>query len=291
MDPERSLLEGFLNSHPRDAARRLEVAPPDAVAALLTPLAPHAVARLAAHLPPVTCAAWLGALPHEQAAAVLGALPTATATAALHRLPRAVTETLLPQLEPHVRAAVRRAMGFAEHAVGRLADPFVLALPGDITVAEARERVRREPERVERYLYVLAEDARLAGVLSLKLLVTGDPEDRVLALATTRVASLTAESPARETAGSALWAHYDLLPVVGRDNGFIGALSWRTLHEWVGQGNQAQPRSLPASLLELWELFGLAGLGVMTHVASAAAASLEHKPGATQDADGAPARE
>lgn len=291
MEPERTLLEGFLNSHPRDAARRLEVAEPDAVAALLAPLDPRAVARLAAHLPPVTCAAWLGALPHEHAAAVLGALPAATTTAVLHRLPQAVTETLLPQLESRVRAALRRAMGFAENAVGRLADPFVLVLPGDITVADACERVRRDPERAERYFYILADDARLAGVLSFKRLLTGDADDRVLALAATRVASLPAESPASDAAGSELWNHYDLLPVVDRDNAFIGALAWRVLRQWAAQETQAQPRSLPASLLELWELFGLAGLGVMTHVASAAAASLEKNPAPAGQADVPPARD
>jgi Mg/Co/Ni transporter MgtE len=70
-----------------------------------------------------------------------------------------------------------------------------IALPPELTVAEAFPRLRKLAAEAETiyYLYILGEDETLLGVVSLRDLLVAEPETRLQDLMQTRIISVVCE--------------------------------------------------------------------------------------------------
>lgn len=134
---------------------------------------------------------------------------------------------LLALLEPDDAAEARDHLQYPPNSAGRLMlTKFVRVLP-DMTTAQILELVRHVDEQVETVndIYVMGNDRRLQGVVSLREVITAPPERPVSEFMTTQVVSVTPETDQEEVAR--LVAHYNILalPVLTPDGRMLGIVT------------------------------------------------------------------
>lgn len=134
-------------------------------------------------------------LDSRQAAEILQEMPPDEAADLLGELTEEKSDELLKLMEPEEAQEVRELMGHAEGTAGALMTTEYIALPPELTVAEAFPRLRKLAAEAETiyYLYILGEDETLLGVVSLRDLLVAEPETRLQDLMQTRIISVTCE--------------------------------------------------------------------------------------------------
>ena len=134
-------------------------------------------------------------LDSRQAAELLQEMPPDEAADLLGELTEEKSDELLKLMEPEEAQEVRELMEHEEGTAGALMTTDYIALPPELTVAEAFPRLRKLAAEAETiyYLYILGEDETLLGVVSLRDLLVADPETRLQDLMQTRIISVLPE--------------------------------------------------------------------------------------------------
>ncbi len=119
-------------------------------------------------------------------------------------------------LDPKTRAEVEELTQYEEDEAGGLMTPEYVAVRASMTVEEVLRFLRRAAPDAETiyYLYVVDEEGRLLGVLSLRDLIVADPKTRVKEIMNPDVVYVRTDTDQEEVAR--LMADYDftVLPVV-----------------------------------------------------------------------------
>ncbi len=175
----------------------------------------------------------LNSLSDQRVAEILDEMSEDDRVALLEEAPPAAVRKLLTLLKPEDRARSLRALGYPEDSVGRLLTPDFVDLRADMTVADALAHIRKVGLTKETVYTCYVTDPRqhLLGVLSLRNLVTSDPDARVGDLMNTSVVSVTTSTDQEEAAR--LVKHYDLiaLPVVDGEGRLVGIVTFDDLME------------------------------------------------------------
>jgi magnesium transporter len=145
----------------------------------------------------------------------------------LRRLPKPVQESLLRLVDEADRRDIAKLIQYPEDSAGALMTTDYAWLPAHITVEEALERLRLQaPERETiYYVYVVDEQRRLQGVVSLRDLIMAPRQAVISELMETHIVTV------RDTDDRATLAkefqEYDLLaiPVVGADGRLVGIIT------------------------------------------------------------------
>ena len=142
-------------------------------------------------------------------------------------LPAKVVRKLLIQLSPAEREATALLLGYKTETAGRIMTPEYLSLKERLTVNQAFQYIRHlAPAKETIYsLYVTDNQRRLTGFLSLRDLVTAQPEQIIGEIVETHVISVHTDTPQEEVAR--LLQHYDFLalPVVDQENRLVGIVT------------------------------------------------------------------
>lgn len=269
MESEDRLVLSFIDAHLEDAARLIEERDLSDALQILAPLPGEGIAPVLESLQPYTAARLLKGLPRAQALDVTRRLH---ASALLGLLRQLSPEDRTPVLETLDRAqgeVLRRALTYPERSAGSLADPGGLTFPSELSVGEALDRVRREPQLAHGYLYVLDQEARLTGVFSLKELIAASPHERLMSLMEPNVVALPAEAREEALISHPAWRRFYRLPVVDDSRGFIGTLARRSIAwlEGVPRQEESLGVTIPEILIQLWEASALVGLRLFTDLA------------------------
>lgn len=164
----------------------------------------------------------------EKVRGLLTALPSDERAEFLDRLDERVRDQLLALLPEPDRADVVRRERFEDDQVGSILSTEFCVLRAGFTCVEAIAELRRqEPNRETIYYsYVIDEDDRLIGFVSLRDLITARDDDTVGDLMKSEVVSVRVDAD-RETAAQ-LINEYDLLaiPVVDGANRVVGILTY-----------------------------------------------------------------
>ncbi|WP_054814545.1 magnesium transporter [Nocardia arizonensis] len=145
----------------------------------------------------------------------------------LHEAPAKVAKKVLAGLSPRERRMTAALLGYPEGSVGLYMTPEVVALPRNLTVAEALTLVRAKGGNAETVYTLPVVDAgrRLIGIVELRELVLGGPETEVSALVVTEPAFVRATDSA-ERAARLMRETNDLnLPVVDSEDRLVGLLT------------------------------------------------------------------
>ncbi len=228
MASTQDLSFAFLESHPVEAARVLEGLSPQNVAALLTDAPVRLAAPVLRAMLPLHAARSLEHLADDNVAGLLRAMGPQSGVAALHYVPEARRDALLAQLPTALTLAFRLLLGYPEDTVGAWMNPRVLALPAG-TTAEAALRQLGEEDAGEQGdgdagIFVIDASQRLLGRAGLRDLMRAPsdaPLSRIMHKVKFTLPARTAIHAVEEHAG---WDAYQLLPVVERENHFVGAL-------------------------------------------------------------------
>lgn len=284
MQPDERLALGFMETHPADAARLLERTAPAEAAALLGEVPVGVAAEILRQMAPAAAAGCSAAIPLERLAEIVGELPLDAAVPVMHRLEPDLRDAVLARLPVSAEVPLRRQLAFGPHTAGALADPLTLALPEDITVAVALERLRERGAHLLNYLYVVARDHTLVGVLDLPELMSARPEDPLAAAMRREPIRLEADTGFVTLLAHPAWQHLDALPVVDGGGRLVGAIRHMTVRRLEAElGLRARSESVLATLVGLSELYwaGLAGMFPRVAAAVLPPRSPPTEPGAT----------
>lgn len=142
-------------------------------------------------------------------------------------LPAKVVRRLVEQLSPRERQTTALLLGYEADTAGRIMTPECVSLKETLTVSETLERIRNlsnVPETIY-YLYVTDAARRLTGIVSLRDLVTSQPQQPLSEIMTLDVVSVHTDTDQEEVAR--LIQRYDFLavPVVDREDRLVGIVT------------------------------------------------------------------
>ncbi|AUB39269.1 mgtE, magnesium transporter [Nostoc flagelliforme CCNUN1] len=142
-------------------------------------------------------------------------------------LPAKVVNHLLEQLSPAERQATAQLLGYEADTAGRIMTLELISLKENFTVSQALERIRNLANASEMiyYLYVMDAARRLTGIVSLRELVTSQPEQIIGEIMTRDVIFVHTDTDQEEVAR--LIQRYDFLavPVVDREQRLVGIVT------------------------------------------------------------------
>ena len=136
-------------------------------------------------------------------------------------------DEILALMEHDEAEEVRDLLAFPEDSAGGLMTTEFVAVPATLTTAETIDRLRElEPDaETIYYVYVIDDDGRLVGVLSLRDLIVARPETRIAEVMIDEPVAVRALEPAESVAETI--AHYNLLavPVVDDERRLVGIVT------------------------------------------------------------------
>lgn len=142
-------------------------------------------------------------------------------------LPAKIVNRLLEQLSPTERQATAQLLGYEAGTAGRIMTPELISLKEGFTITHALERIRRLANVTETiyYLYVTDNARRLTGTLSLRDLVTAQPQETIGEIMTREAVFVYTDTDQEEVAR--VIQRYDFLavPVVDREQRLVGIVT------------------------------------------------------------------
>lgn len=263
MRADERLARSYLEDHPEDAARLMERAAAQDCATLLAEVPAAAAAEVLRRMSPGSMAACVAGIPDDALVDIVAALPVDAAAGLMHRLEPSRRDGVLSRLPVTAEAPLRRLLSYEAHSAGAIADPLVLALPEDISVAEAQEQLRGSQEHLFFYFYVVTRDQRLTGVLDLPELMAAPPGDSLCDVMHREPIRVTADTDLVTLIAHPSWQDLDALPVVDPHGRLVGAIRHKVVRRLEAElGLRARNESVLATLVGLSELYwaGLAGM-------------------------------
>lgn len=257
MSADERLAEAFVAAHPEDAARLLERGTPADAAEVLTHVRVDDAADVFRSLAPSVAATCAAALDDERLAAIIGALPQDTAGLAMRRVEPSRRDRILTLLPDERGTALRLGLQFPDNCAGAIADPLVMSLPDDITVADAQRQLKGSPH-VYYYLYIVSRQGTLVGTIAISELMTARPKQPIASVMTTQLTKLDALTDIATVVVHPAWRDFDALPVVDSGGRLIGAVRHKTIRHLATAGG----RPMVDTIVQLSELYwaGLSGI-------------------------------
>ena len=223
----------------------------DAVKMLLQPVQPVDIAEAVGRLPRTLQALAFRLLSKDEAIEVYEYLDPAVQQSLLERLrsgevlelveemshddrvqlfdelPAKVVRRLLAELSPAERRVTAQLLGYEPETAGRLMTTEYIDLKEFHSAAQALMIVRRRaPETETIYsLYVTDGERHLTGILSLRDLVTADPEDRIGDVMTREVVNVRTDTDQEEVARAIQRYDFLAVPVVDREQRLVGIVT------------------------------------------------------------------
>jgi magnesium transporter len=229
--PQRKLSE----LHPADLADILEELNARERQAVLNALPVETAAGALENAEPEVQKAVIEEFHEEKAADILEEMSPTEAADILGDLTDEKAENILDAMEPKQAEDVRELLEHSEESAGGLMTTAYLALPPETTVAATIDRLRARAEELDvfSYVYVVAPDEHLLGVVSLRGLLCARPASTLREIATTKVVSVSPDLSHKEVAR--LFAKYGFrgVPVVTADGKLAGVIRFRNVVEAV----------------------------------------------------------
>jgi magnesium transporter len=227
----RQLADRILRDHPERGALVLERHPLESGVAVLARMPIDEAAGVLRRLTPSLASQLAASLPPTHAGELIEALDLDHAARIARRLTDAAREAVLVGLSKDRLRSLRSLLAFDEDTAGGLMDPDVLALPAELGVAAALERIRREPSHARYNLYVVDDEQRLVGALNLRELLLAPAEAELADLMTPAPLHLVADADRAQVVSHPGWKEVHSLPVVDDSGRYLGAIRYRTLRD------------------------------------------------------------
>jgi magnesium transporter len=210
------VLRGLVDEEVRAALERLRRDSEPLFTEVLTLLDPHDVAQ------------FLHLLPDEVVADILENVAADDAVWLAELLEEDRVESVVDAMEEEESREVRERLEYPEDSAGRLMSDEFIALSPEATAGDAIARLRQAGEEVTIvYVYLVDEQERLCGVVSLRRLIRVAAERplRQLSPAPDDVISVSLYDDQEEVAQ--VFAHYDLVcvPVVDERSRLVGVIT------------------------------------------------------------------
>jgi CBS domain-containing protein/sporulation protein YlmC with PRC-barrel domain len=190
-------------------------------------LAPEAAAEALTEVEPKIREQLIASVPPERAADILEEMPPDEAADLLAALPEQESELLLKKMERAEAREVAELLRYEPDTAGGMMTTELVALPADLTCAEALARLRARAAEVEfiYYLYVVDPAHRLRGVITIRQLLVAAPETPLEAIMERDIVSVRPDDT-RERVAEVV-EKYNLLavPVLDEEEQLLGIVT------------------------------------------------------------------
>lgn len=165
--------------------------------------------------------------PRASLAKLVGEMPSDERTDLYKRLDQNQRDALLPALAQAEREDIRRLSAYAEKTAGALMTSDYATLKAQMTVAEAIAALRLEAPDAETiyHAYVIDDQRKLQGVVSLRTLILASPDQLVGDIMLTKVVASNVHEDQEDVAKTI--ARYDLiaLPIIDNNGALVGIVT------------------------------------------------------------------
>ncbi|ELS00102.1 magnesium transporter, partial [Gloeocapsa sp. PCC 73106] len=142
-------------------------------------------------------------------------------------LPPKIVRKLIAQLSIKEREATALILGYQKETAGRIMTPEYIALKQHLTIREAQEKIRSlaEQSEISYYLYVIDNNRKLLGTVSIKDLIIAGFEQTLEAIMNPDIVYAYTDTDQEEVAR--LIQRYDLiaLPIVDKGENLLGIVT------------------------------------------------------------------
>ena len=242
---------GLAELHPADLATIIDQLTPRDRAGVLASLDDEAVADAIEELEPDSQVDVLEELLPDRAADILEEMSPDDAADLVADLSDTTRAEILALMEKTEADEVKELLGYPEETAGGIMTTEYIAVPANLTAAETIDKLRALEPSAETiyYVYVVDDDERLVGVLSLRDLIVAKPETPINEVMIDEPVAVGVLDHQREVAN--LVARYNLLavPVVDESGRLEGIVTVDdTLDSLLPAGWKSHlPRRFPGS--------------------------------------------
>jgi magnesium transporter len=219
--------QGLAELHPADLATIIDQLAPRDRAGVLASLDDEAFADALEEMEPDTQVEILEDLAPERAADILEEMSPDDAADLVADLSDETRDEILALMESDEKAEVQELLAYPEDTAGGIMTTEFVAVPATLTAADTIDRLRElEPDaETIYYVYVVDDDGRLVGVLSLRDLIVAPPATPIAEVMITEPVAVGVMADEDEVAE--VVAHYNLLavPVVDDDGRLVGIVT------------------------------------------------------------------
>lgn len=182
---------------------------------------------LLSEIEPIEAARILQTFSHPQAADLLEAMAPDDATDVIDEMPKEQVEQILIQMEPADAAEIRELMSYPPDSAGGIMTPGFVAIAPTLRAAQAIAALQRVSEEAEtmHYVYVVDDDEKLLGVLSLYRLVITSPNTQVRDLMVSDPVRVRVDEDREIAARLLVDRGFLALPVVDASNRLVGIIT------------------------------------------------------------------
>jgi magnesium transporter len=231
----------FIDRHPVEAAQIFERLSFEAAAGFLNTAPASTAASVLKAVNPLTASQVLGVMVPSQTASICQTMPLGMVSALLRRLDPDKRQKLMEALPADFSTPLQRVLHYSEGTAGALMKTRILVLPDDITVAEGLERLRRHPEQIFDYTYIVNRNQGLVGFVNVRHLMLAQPETKVSAVMKKTIGRLRPQMGRKAILTHPGWRTGHALPVVDENEIFLGAVSYQTLRQLENEVEAVQP--------------------------------------------------
>jgi magnesium transporter len=216
------------HAHPADIATALSELPVENQSLLLSLASPPARATIFGYLSSELQVEIAERFDRKQLAELFLHMSADERADLYNRLPEERRESFMPALAQVEREDIRRLAAYPEKTVGAVMTSDYATLHPELTARDAIDELRRiAPDTETIYqAYVIDQDRRLVGTVSLRELILATPGTRINDLMQTDPVFARADAPREEAAR--LVAKYDLLalPVINGGDMLVGIVTY-----------------------------------------------------------------
>ena len=184
----------------------------------------------------------MGAMNERDASRILSEMDPDDAAELVSELDYDKAEKLLRLMGVQEQRAIRQLLGYRENTAGRIMTSEVATVSEDGTVADAVAMLRGLDEDFEavRYVYLVDDSGKLAGVVTLNALIAAEAETRLCDIATAELVTASPEDDQEDVAEDI--AKYNLLamPVVNDEGRLLGIV---TVDDALTSWRRSMPRT------------------------------------------------
>jgi CBS domain-containing protein len=219
--------EGLRQLHPADLASIIDELAPRDRAGILASLDDEAAADAIEEMEPDTQVEVMEDLTPERAADILEEMSPDDAADLIADLSEVARAEILPLMEEEEAEEVRELLGYPEESAGGIMTTEFISVPASLSAAQTIERLRElEPDaETVYYIYVVDDEGRLVGVLSLRDLIVARPEATIPSFMHPEPVAVDVLAGQEEVAQ--VVARYNLLavPVVAEEGRLVGIVT------------------------------------------------------------------
>lgn len=169
----------------------------------------------------------LGEVERRKLQTLVREMPSDEAADLLNLMPAAESEKLLSEVEEEQALELRELVEYPPDTAGGIMTKDYLAVTQELTAAQAIGTIRETPDaEIIRYLYVIDEDGRLKGVLSLRDVLLARPDLKVTEIAKGEVISVQTDTDQEDVARILDKYDFAAIPVVDGNDVLRGAVTY-----------------------------------------------------------------